>query len=130
LSGLNSIWTGFINLHSVTKFVTKAYPVSGCSYSLAECLPGTIHIGGRISPKDVWDYVDKLQSSQELCLIRFHPVTEDEEVGYACVYSYLASRYRFGVIINTIRNIKDFYLMPLSSQDPIPPKLLPLAGPG
>ncbi|NXN94155.1 DIDO1 protein, partial [Rhinopomastus cyanomelas] len=94
-------------------------------------LPATCHIGGRIPPKDVWDYVAKLKSlnSQELCLIRFHPVTEDD-VGYACLYSYFASRDRFGVITNTNRKIKDLYLIPLSSQDPVPPELLPFAGPG
>lgn len=84
LSRLSTIWKGFINMQSVAKFVTKAYPVSGCLDYLSEDLPDTIHIGGRIAPKTVWDYVGKLKSSvsKELCLIRFHPATEEEEVAY------------------------------------------------
>jgi len=36
LSRLNTIWKGFINLQSVAKFITKAYPVSGCFDYLSE----------------------------------------------------------------------------------------------
>ncbi|KAM6248722.1 death-inducer obliterator 1 isoform 1-T3 [Porphyrio hochstetteri] len=132
LSRLHTIWKGFINMQSVAKFVTKAYPVSGCFDYLSEDLPDTIHIGGRILPKTVWDYVGKLKSSlsKELCLIRFHPATEEEEVAYISLYSYFSSRGRFGVVANTNRHIKDLYLIPLSSKDPIPSKLLPFEGPG
>ncbi|KFQ20733.1 Death-inducer obliterator 1, partial [Merops nubicus] len=132
LSRLNTIWKGFINMQSVAKFVTKAYPVSGCFDYLSEDLPDTIHIGGRILPKTVWDYVGKLKSSlsKELCLIRFHPATEEEEVAYISLYSYFSSRGRFGVVANTNRHIKDLYLIPLSTKDPIPSKLLPFEGPG
>ncbi|KFV91362.1 Death-inducer obliterator 1, partial [Eurypyga helias] len=132
LSRLNTIWKGFINMQSVAKFVTKAYPVSGCFDYLSEDLPDTIHIGGRILPKTVWEYVGKLKSSlsKELCLIRFHPATEEEEVAYISLYSYFSSRGRFGVVANTNRHIKDLYLIPLSSKDPIPSKLLPFEGPG
>nr|XP_020660275.1 death-inducer obliterator 1 isoform X1 [Pogona vitticeps]XP_020660276.1 death-inducer obliterator 1 isoform X1 [Pogona vitticeps] len=132
LSRLNPIWKGFINMQSVAKFVTKAYPVSGSYDYLSEDLPDTIHIGGRISPKTVWDYIGKLKSSvsKELCLIRFHPATEEEEVAYISLYSYFSSRGRFGVVANNNRRVKDLYLIPLSAKDPIPSKLLPFEGPG
>eukprot|EP00075_Anas_platyrhynchos_P014403 XP_027303656.1 death-inducer obliterator 1-like [Anas platyrhynchos] len=135
LSRLNTIWKGFINLQSVAKFITKAYPVSGCFDYLSEDLPDTIHIGGKISPKAVWDYVGKLRSS--LCkelflirLIRFHPATEEEEVAYISLYSYFIRRGCFGVVTNNNRHVKNLYLIPLSSKDPIPSNLLPFEGPG
>ncbi|XP_029141811.1 death-inducer obliterator 1 [Protobothrops mucrosquamatus] len=132
LSRLNTIWKGFINMQGVAKFVTKAYPVSGCFDYLSEDLPDTIHIGGRISPKTVWDYIGKLKSSvsKELCLIRFHPATEEEEAAYISLYSYFSSRCRFGVVANNNRHVKDLYLIPLRAKDPIPSKLLPFEGPG
>ncbi|XP_027623491.1 death-inducer obliterator 1 [Tupaia chinensis] len=132
LSRLGTIWKGFINMQSVAKFVTKAYPVSGCFDYLSEDLPDTIHIGGRIAPKTVWDYVGKLKSSvsKELCLIRFPPATEEEEVAYISLYSYFSSRGRFGVVANNSRHVKDLYLIPLSAKDPVPSKLLPFEGPG
>ncbi|KAM4692619.1 death-inducer obliterator 1 [Rhinophrynus dorsalis] len=132
LSRQSPIWKGFINMQTVAKFVTKAYPVSGSVEYLNEDLPDTIHIGGRILPKTVWDYVGKLKSSlsKELSLIRFHPATEEEEVAYISLYSYFSSRARFGVVANNNRHIKDLYLIPLSAKDPIPAKLLPFEGPG
>ncbi|XP_078275016.1 death-inducer obliterator 1-like isoform X2 [Rhinoraja longicauda] len=132
LSHLDAIWKGFINMHGVAKFVTKAFPVSGSIDYLVEDLPDTIHIGGRISPHTVWDYVGKLKSSlsKEVCLIRFHPATEEEEVTYISLYSYFNSRGRFGVVANNARHIKDLYLIPLAANDPIPSKLLPFEGPG
>lgn len=63
LARLNFIWKGFINMPSVAKFVTKAYPVSGSPEYLTEDLPDSIQVGGRISPQTVWDYVEKLKAS-------------------------------------------------------------------
>ncbi|XP_051956914.1 death-inducer obliterator 1-like isoform X3 [Xyrauchen texanus] len=132
LSGQEMMWKGLINMHTVAKFVTKAYMVSGSFEHIKEDLPDTIHIGGRISPHTVWDYVGKLKTSlsKELCLIRFHPATEEEEVAYVSLFSYFSSRKRFGVVANSNKRIKDLYLIPLSSKDPLPAKLLPFDGPG
>lgn len=132
LHGQDKIWKGFINMPSVAKFVTKAYLVSGSFEHLKEDLPDTIQVGGRISPNTVWDYVGKLKTSlsKELCLIRFHPATEEEEVAYVSLFSYFSSRKRFGVVEKNNRRIKDLYLIPLGSKDPLPSKLLPFDGPG
>ncbi|XP_023563283.1 death-inducer obliterator 1-like [Octodon degus] len=129
---LSSIWKGLINMQGVGKFVTKAYPASGSSACVLEVLPDTIHIGGRIAPKTVWDYVGKLQSSvsKELCLIQFRPAAQEEEGVYVSVYSYFRSCDRFGVVANTNQWVKDLYLIPLSAEDPVPPTLLSFAGPG
>ncbi|KAL6111900.1 dido1 [Pungitius sinensis] len=131
LHGQEKIWRGLIDMQSVAKFVTKAYLVSGSFEHLKEDLPDVVHVGGRISPSTVWDYVGKLKTSlsKELCLIRFHPATEEEEVAYVSLFSYFSSRKKFGVAKNN-RRIKDLYLIPLSSKDPLPSKLLPFDGPG
>ncbi|XP_061114187.1 death-inducer obliterator 1-like isoform X2 [Conger conger] len=132
LSKQEVLWKGFINMHSVAKFVTKAYLVSGSSECLKEDLPDTIHIGGRISPDIVWDYVAKIRTSvtKELCLIRLHPASEEEEVAYISLFSYLNSRGRFGVVANNSQRIKDLYLIPLGAKASIPSKLIPIEGPG
>uniref|UniRef100_A0AAV2M5Y7 Death-inducer obliterator 1 n=1 Tax=Knipowitschia caucasica TaxID=637954 RepID=A0AAV2M5Y7_KNICA len=132
LHGQEKIWKGIMEMEKVARFVTKAFLVSGSFEHLKEDLPDVIHIGGRIPPHTVWDYVGKLKTSltKELCLIRFHPATEEEEVAYVSLYSYFSSRKRFGVVANNNRRIKDLYLIPLSSKDPLPPKLLPFDGPG
>ncbi|KAM8830818.1 uncharacterized protein ACB058_018966 [Synchiropus picturatus] len=126
------LWKGFINMLTVTKFVTKGYLVSGSAEPLKMDLPDTIQIGGRIMPHTVWDYVAKLKTSltKELCVIRFHPGTEEEAVAYVSLFSYFSSRGRFGVVSNSGNSVKDIYLVPLSAKESIPSMLQPLEGPG
>ncbi|XP_061835390.1 uncharacterized protein [Nerophis lumbriciformis] len=126
------LWKGFLNMLTVSKFATKGYLVSGSAEILKSELPDTIEIGGRIMPQTVWDYVAKLKTSltKDLCVIRFHPATEEEEVAYVSLFSYFSSRGRFGVVSNNSRSIKDVYLLPLSAKESIPSILQPLEGPG
>lgn len=51
-------------------------------------------------------------------------------MAYISLYSYFSSRGRFGVVANNNRHVKDLYLIPLSADDPVPPRLLPFEGPG
>lgn len=51
-------------------------------------------------------------------------------MAYVSLFSYFSSRKRFGVVANNNRRIKDLYLIPLGSKDPLPSKLLPFDGPG
>ncbi|XP_069742203.1 PHD finger protein 3 isoform X2 [Narcine bancroftii] len=132
LARLDSLWKGFINMPSVAKFVTKAYPVSGSSDHLTEDLPDTIQVGGRIPPQMVWDYVDKIKASgtKEICVIRFCPVTEEDQIMYTSLYAYFNSRQRYGVVANNVKQVKDMYLIPLGALEKIPYRLLPFDGPG
>lgn len=88
LSGLKTLWRGFIHMHAVAKLVTKAFPVSGIMDNLYEVrrtkrnpltstcqqgftlflfpqqdLPDSIQVGGRISPQIVWDYLEKIRAT-------------------------------------------------------------------
>ncbi|XP_053457610.1 PHD finger protein 3 isoform X2 [Nycticebus coucang] len=132
LARLNFIWKGFINMPSVAKFVTKAYPVSGSPEYLTEDLPDSIQVGGRISPQTVWDYVEKIQASgtKEICVVRFTPVTEEDQISYTLLFAYFSSRKRYGVAANNMKQVKDMYLIPLGAADKIPHPLVPFDGPG
>uniref|UniRef100_A0A8C5PPH3 PHD finger protein 3 n=1 Tax=Leptobrachium leishanense TaxID=445787 RepID=A0A8C5PPH3_9ANUR len=132
LARLNYVWKGFLNMPSVAKFVIKAYPVSGSLEHLTEDLPDSIQVGGRISPQTVWDYVDKIKASgtKETCLIRFSPVTEEDQISYTLLFSYFSSRKRYGVVANNMRQVKDMYLIPLGASEKIPHLFVPFDGPG
>ncbi|XP_033874152.1 PHD finger protein 3 isoform X1 [Acipenser ruthenus] len=132
LGRLESLWKGFINMPSVAKFVIKAYPVSGILDHLTEDLPDSIQVGGRISPQMVWDYVEKIRASgtKEVCLIRFCPVTEEDQISYTLLYAYFSSRKRYGVVANNMKQVKDMYLIPLASSEKVPHHLVPFDGPG
>ncbi|XP_061546473.1 PHD finger protein 3 [Phycodurus eques] len=132
LSSLKSLWRGFLTMHSVAKLVTKAFPVSGILDNLTQDLPDSIQVGGRISPQTVWDYLEKIRATgtKEVCLIRFTPVTEEDEISYTLLYAYFSSRRRFGVVSNNRKQVKDMYLIPLGASEKVPHQLVPFDGPG
>lgn len=132
LSNLKFIWRGFIHMHSVAKLVTKAFPVSGILDHLTEDLPDSVQVGGRISPQTVWDYLEKIRATgtKEVCLIRFAPETEEDEISYTLLYAYFSSRRRFGVVSNNLKQVKDMYLIPLGATEKVPHQLVPFDGPG
>ncbi|CAL8325239.1 unnamed protein product [Merluccius merluccius] len=132
LANQTILWKGFLNMLSVAKFMTKGYVVSGSGEILKAELPDTIQIGGRILPQTVWDYVERVKTSvtKELCVVRFHPATEEEEVAYVSLFSYFSSRRRFGVVANSSRNVKDMYLVPISAREAVPSILQPIEGAG
>ncbi|XP_024152669.1 PHD finger protein 3 isoform X3 [Oryzias melastigma] len=132
LSNLKPLWRGFIHMHSVAKLVTRAFPVSGALDNLTEDLPDSIQVGGRISPQTVWDYLEKIRATgtKEVCLVRFTPETEEDEISYTLLYAYFSSRKRFGVVSNNLKQVKDMYLIPLGSVEKVPHQLVPFDGPG
>lgn len=132
LANLKSLWRGFIHMPAVAKLVTKAFPVSGTVDHLTEDLPDSIQVGGRISPQIVWDYLEKIRATgtKEVCLIRFSPETEEDEISYTLLYAYFSSRRRFGVVSNNLKQVKDMYLIPLGATEKVPHQLVPFDGPG
>lgn len=130
--GWRTVWRGFVNMVDVAKFFITAQEVSGNAKDLMDDLPDTVDVVGRISHDTVWDYISKMKrtGSKEILVIRLTAANDEEKIPYITLYSYLNSRSRLGVVGNVSKNIKDFYIMPFSSQSTIPPVLLPLTGPG
>lgn len=127
-----AVWKGFVMMQNVAKFGTSAYRVSGSCDDLLHLLPDTLHVQGRIAHEQVWDYLLQLKSStsREVCVIRYEASSDDEKLSYVSLYSYFYSRKRCGVVSNCYTGVKDMYLVPLASHQPIPPELLPFDGPG
>lgn len=67
---------------------------------------------------------------QEICVIRFTPDTEEDEISYTLLYAYFSSRRRYGVVANNRKQVKDMYLIPLGSTEKIPHQIVPFDGPG
>eukprot|EP00063_Salmo_salar_P004663 XP_013979498.1 PREDICTED: PHD finger protein 3-like [Salmo salar] len=132
LSNLQPLWRGLVNMPAVAKLLTKAFPVSGVLDHLTEDLPESFQMGGRISPQIVWDYLDKIRATgtKEVCLIRFSPETDEDEIHYTLLYAYFSSRKRFGVVANNLKQVKDMYLIPLGAIEKVPHQLVPFDGPG
>uniref|UniRef100_M3Z9Y0 PHD finger protein 3 n=1 Tax=Nomascus leucogenys TaxID=61853 RepID=M3Z9Y0_NOMLE len=126
LARLNFIWKGFINMPSVAKFVTKAYPVSGSPEYLTEDLPDSIQVGASYLKQLFVIFLNR-----KLCgSVRFTPVTEEDQISYTLLFAYFSSRKRYGVAANNMKQVKDMYLIPLGATDKIPHPLVPFDGPG
>ncbi|XP_063978171.1 uncharacterized protein Pps isoform X2 [Diachasmimorpha longicaudata] len=127
-----TVWRGFVNMPDVAKFFITAQEISGHAKDLMDDLPDSIDVVGRIGPETVWEYMSKMKKngSKEILVIRLTAANDEEKIPYITLYSYLNSRSRLGVIGAISNNIKDFYIMPFSSNSQVPPILRPLIGPG
>ena len=67
---------------------------------------------------------------KEVCLIRFSPETDEDEISYTLLYAYFSSRRRFGVVSNNRKQVKDMYIIPLGATEKVPHQLVPFDGPG
>lgn len=63
-------------------------------------------------------------------MVRFTPVTEEDQISYTSLFAYFSSRRRYGVAANNMKQIKDLYIIPLGASDKIPHQLVPFDGPG
>ena len=98
---------------------------------LRQDISSQVTVIGRIAPEQVLDYVKKLRYSSRtsIGLVKFTSPKE-ERIGYDAFFDYLDSRKRYGVVGNTGKALKDFYILPLPKNGDIPDVLLPLDGPG
>ncbi|KAF5299967.1 hypothetical protein FQA39_LY11340 [Lamprigera yunnana] len=126
------VWKGMINMIDVAQISITAHEVSGDCIALGEDLPTCLDVVGRISPETVWEYIGKMKcsNSKVISLLRLNATNVEEKMPYLALYSYLSSRNRLGVVKTTNKAVKDFYILPLASQKPLPQSLLPLNGPG
>ena len=52
-------------------------------------------------------------------MVRFTPVTEEDQISYTLLFAYFSSRKRYGVAANNMKQVKDMYLIPLGAPDKI-----------
>lgn len=123
------IYSGTMYMADIAKFDVTASIVSGNVDDLMKKFSPTMEIVGRIEPKTVWDYLGKVKKipGKELVVLRFSSTNES---AYFTLFSYLHTRQRYGVIKSSCPTIKDFYLITVEANRPLPPVLLPIDGPG
>jgi hypothetical protein len=95
-----------------------------------------IPVCGRIAPEQVHDYVSKIRRNSnrsEIAVVKFISGKDDLK-GYEAFFEYLNSRGRYGVVDvkkMNIKQLKDFYILPLAKNKEEPKVLLPFSnGPG
>ncbi|KAJ6224915.1 hypothetical protein RDWZM_003460 [Blomia tropicalis] len=127
------VWKGTIFMQDVAKFVATAHTISGnITNNLFQDIHDQMTVCGRITPEQVSDYISKLKSSKrtDIGIVEFSWVSREERTGYDAFFNYLNVRGRYGVVGNSGRSFKDFYILPLSPNQDIPSILLPIDGPG
>lgn len=92
-------------------------------------MPPRLEFAGRIEPKSALDYLDKVKKfpGKEICILRF---SSSDQSGYMSFFHQLQTKGRYGVIKSPAPKIKDFYVIPIEANRPLPKILLPLCGPG
>lgn len=120
------LFSGHLTVPDVNSFDIVAMKISGNLEEMNDNFNHQLDMIGRIEPKLVWDYIEKVMKSpgKEVCILRF--ATDDLEA-HQGAFQHLQSRQRFGVIkLQSPTIIKDFYIIPLEKKDSLPSMLHPL----
>lgn len=127
-----AVWRGSIHMPDVARFHTALQTVSGDSHELNKELTNVIDCVGRISTQLAWDYIAKIKKTKDISVLRCLCSEENEEQkkAYMKLYSYLSNRNRLGVVQTSSTVIRDFYILPLDKDAPVPAVLTPLDCPG
>lgn len=123
-----AVWRGSVQMQDVARFNTALQTVSGDTSELHKDLTNVIDCVGRISTQMAWEYIGKIKKTKDIAVLRCLCSEENEEQkkAYMKLYSYLSTRNRLGVVQTSSSNIKDFYILPLDKDAPVPAVLTPL----
>ena len=122
-----TIWSGVLTMAGKAELHGQADLVSDPKFKLRwkEALPPKIIIEGRIVRKDALKYVLAQYESgtKDVIGLHFRPSSPDQAVLMQELYDYFRKRERFGVLHFKSAAVKDAYLMPLESSEPLPEQL-------
>lgn len=145
------VWKGVINSAETGKVNVQALDVS-CTYfvfqwtkdfnthfnlsqmsgstDLADLeMPSSLDIVGRIRPEMVWEYVNQTRraGTRDIVVFKFTPASDSDRKHYSSFLSHMYKHNRFAVVGAVSKLIKDFYVVPLPKDSPIPLALVSLS---
>jgi len=129
LPGPGLMWKGIVNSSETGKFSVQAYDLS-LTFDMSDVdIPGSLDIVGRIRPEMVWDYVNQTRKagSRDILIVKLSPSSDGDKKNYSAFLSHMCKCNRFAVVGLTSKLIKDFYIVPLPKDSPIPLALTSLA---
>lgn len=99
--------------------------MSGLSDLIDLELPPSLDVVGRIRPEQVWDYVNQTRrvGTRDVVVFRMALAASAdaaERKTYATYLSNMHKSNRFAVVGNVSKLIKDFYIVPLPKDSPVP----------
>lgn len=92
-------------------------------------IPSSLDVVGRIRPEMVWDYVNQTRrvGSRDIVVFKFVPASDADRKHYLSFLSHMYKSNRFAVVGAISKLIKDFYVVPLPKDSPIPLALAALS---
>lgn len=123
------VWKGIINSVETGKVNVQALDMSGTS-DLADLeMPSSLDVVGRIRPEMVWDYVNQTRraGTRDIVVFKFTPASDSDRKHYSSFLSHMYKHNRFAVVGAVSKLIKDFYVVPLPKDSPIPLALVSLS---
>lgn len=124
-----SFWKGVIN-SSEGKINVSASEFNEQNDLASLELPPQLDIVGRIRPEQVWDYLSQTRrsGSRDMFVFRFSPPPAtagsgsdpQEREAFSAYLRRLHKSDRFAVVGNHSKLVKDFYIIPLPKDSPVP----------
>ena len=92
-------------------------------------MPSSLDIVGRIRPEMVWEYVNQTRraGTRDIVVFKFTPASDSDRKHYSSFLSHMYKHNWFAVVGAVSKLIKDFYVVPLPKDSPIPLALVSLS---
>ena len=129
--GASVVWKGAINTEHGKVNVRALDLTNGSSGESSTDweMPSVLDVVGRIKPELVWDYVNQNRKTgtRDIVVFKFSPASDGDRKTYASFLSQMYKANRFSVIGLVNKAVKDFYVLPLPKDSPIPLALASLS---
>jgi len=131
------IWRGTVIMDSIATFSGSAKHVAGADLTVTtqmrwhEILQKELRIAGRIDQAKANEYLCSLRYSPptDVVIVNVTPAGETAASGFRDMFEYFHSKTRYGVLTNKgSGNIRDTYLVPVATNDPLPDFIINLEG--
>jgi Transcription factor S-II (TFIIS), central domain/SPOC domain/PhD finger domain len=123
------LWSGSLSMPSVAQFSAQAHFL-GPSIDLAwqKIFPTNMLIDGRIPIDTTKKYLSaqRTSSTKQVVAVRLDPADSTQEAMHGKLFRYFHDRQRYGVLQMHSPMVKDAYLIPLATDEPVPLDILPL----
>lgn len=121
-------WKGALNTE-MGKVNVRALDLSGSSDSANLEMPSSIDVVGRIKPEMVWEYVNQTRkaATRDILVFKLTPASNADRNAYSSFLAHMIKAKRFAVVGPVSVLVKDFYVIPLPKDSPIPLALATLS---
>ncbi|XP_055327867.1 death-inducer obliterator 1-like [Paramacrobiotus metropolitanus] len=114
------IWQGEVDTCDLPIVKLEGFAVYGRASEAMHEIPKKVRQLGRIQPGQLWPYIEQVKPLKEMALVTFKPPPGRVSSEFNSYHYFLTTRGRVAVIGPLPATFKDFYIIALKEDEPLP----------